>query len=561
MPNNAQTNRDRSNGNDQVSRFVGAVRGKLGLRVAAAATVWSLVVASAAAIGVGCVYVAQGYAVDWQWYAAAAGAGALAAGIAWMVRRPSLDDAAQTADRQFGLQDALVSLLHFRRDGKQGGFFDLQEQQTANRVVSLDTATIGWLPRLRPTLLGLTLAAVAIGLGMIGPSEAVQQQLALEEATLASTDENNRRLKELIDELNEQTDDPLEREMIEPDKLREMVDALGKTKDQKEALRQYAKLEQELKKQLSKLTQKKDEHLMQQAAEKLAEARETKPLAEKLNAKKYAPAAKDLEQLKPDSAKPLTEQQKQLARLRAASKRMAAAVRNQRGRTASGSPSQSAKAGESAKSGGTAQAGKSGSAAGSGGSGGGELGKAIEDLEGSLAEWDDALQEADRQMKIDGECDSECQGRCNACENAALADLDKLAKYLNRMQLKRDAQKKLASLCKACSQCQGGLCQSPYSSKMNGRGIGASSNSAERDERDELVDNGQTEALKGIKGRGPSQTAVETADEGTGVSSRGAVARRREFQKQYESFVSREDVPEEVRSGVKRYFEAIHEGE
>ncbi|MEM6798509.1 MAG: hypothetical protein AAF589_03255, partial [Planctomycetota bacterium] len=359
-------------------------------------------------------------------------------------------------------------------------------------------------------------------------------------------------------ELNEQAADPLEREMIEPDKLREMVEALEQTKDQKEALRQYAKLEQMLNKKRNQLQQKKDEHLLNEAAKELEKARETKPLAEQLKTKKFDKAAKKLEDMKPGAAKELTEQQKQLAKLRAASKRMAAAVRNQRGRNSSGNPSNSAKSGQSAKASSSAQNGKSGSASGSGGSGGGELGKAIEDLEQSLDEWDESLEEAMLQEAKDGECDSESLSKCQSCQKCASDDLDRLSKYLKKMAVKKRACDKLGKLCKKCSECQS-MCNSMCMSPKNGRGVGASTNLAQRDVREELEDNGMTESLKGIKGQGPSQTAVETADEGTGVSTTAAVAKNREFRSQVESFVSREDVPEEVRSGVKQYFEAIHQ--
>jgi hypothetical protein len=84
-------------------------------------------------------------------------------------------------------------------------------------------------------------------------------------------------------------------------------------------------------------------------------------------------------------------------------------------------------------------------------------------------------------------------------------------------------------------------------------------NTARRDERDDLVDNGQTTQLKGTKGQGPSLTTVETAEDGSGVSTRRAVDRQRTFQRQFESFVAREDIPDEVKDGVKQYFQVIHQ--
>jgi len=95
--------------------------------------------------------------------------------------------------------------------------------------------------------------------------------------------------------------------------------------------------------------------------------------------------------------------------------------------------------------------------------------------------------------------------------------------------------------------------------KAGGKKPGTGTVESRRDQTDELVDNGQTTQLKGIKGTGPSLTTIEAAEDGSGTSTRKGEARQREFKRQYESFVSREDVPEQVKSGVKRYFEVIHE--
>ena len=186
--------------------------------------------------------------------------------------------------------------------------------------------------------------------------------------------------------------------------------------------------------------------------------------------------------------------------------------------------------------------------------------QAIEQLAESLSEWDEALDKAAQQAKREGQCDAETEGECQACSNCAASDLDKLNKYLKKMAVKRKASQKLSKLCKACSQCQGSLSQCACNSpNAGGKKAGWGSNTARRDVEEELTDNGQTTALTGIKGEGPSLTKIESADEGTGTSTRKAVERERKFQRQYESFVSREDVPNEVKTGVKRYFQLIHQ--
>ena len=82
-----------------------------------------------------------------------------------------------------------------------------------------------------------------------------------------------------------------------------------------------------------------------------------------------------------------------------------------------------------------------------------------------------------------------------------------------------------------------------------------------RSEQDALVDNGQHTRLKGQKGAGPSLVSVESADEGSGVSSIQHTAVQRSFERQVESFVEHEDVPDDVKRGVRTYFEQIHRAE
>ncbi|TWT90193.1 hypothetical protein Mal64_05770 [Pseudobythopirellula maris] len=545
---------------DQIEAFLRLVGRRLNMRRLAATAVWAVIAASLVLLVAGASYIARGHAFDLRWYGAAALAAGAATLLAWVVRLARRESSARFADRHFGLKDALVSSLHFARDGKREGFYTLQQEQTAQRVAGLDAEAIDWRPSQRPLAAACCLAVLAIAPALPPTSQTVLDRIALEEQTLELSERSNQELKELVRELNEQVADPLEREMIEPDKLREMVESLEKTSDQKAALRQYARLEKQIQEQLTKLSQRRDEQLMSEAAVELAKDRATRPLAEELAKKKYDASAEHLEQMKPTKTPKLSEQQKEVARLEAAAKRMAAAVRNQRGRGASGGSSPSSKSGESAGASGSSS-GKGGSADGSGGSGGGAMGDAIEDLEASLSKWSESLREASRQEKQHGKCDAKTAGECKECRSKSLSDLNSLKKCLTRMAIKKKACDKLGGLCKACSRCQGGMCQGAMcqSPKAGGKKAGTGSNLALRNERDTLLDNGQTETLKGVKsGDGPSQTTVETAEEGTGVSGRAAVAQRREFRRQFESFVSREDVPEELRTGVKEYFESIH---
>ncbi len=521
-----------------IDRFLARVRRRLNLRTTTKSAVAVLLAASAVMLVVALVYVVQGYAVDRRWYLVVACLSAVALPTMWLARRVRGKPAAEFADRFFGLQDGLVSWLSFTRKQRVDGFYALQAEQTETRVRELDPQQIDWRPSRGLTLLAVALAVAAIGIAWKKPSAAVAERLAFEQSMLTETERINEELEALTEDLDKQVEDAQERELLEPEKLRKMVEQLKATRDQKEALRQYARLERQLNETRTRLQQRRDEHLLKEVARELEKSRETKRLAKKLSQKKYGEAAKELKQAAPDAKKKLSEQQKELAKLRAASKRMAATAR--------------------ASSAGSSSNGSDGSGEGSGNSSAGELSDAMQELDKALQQWDEALSEAVRQEEATGKCDSKSQGECSACQKAANKKLSDLAKYLRRMQIKRDALAKLNKLCKACSQCQGGLCNGP---KPGGKKPGWATNTARRDERDVLLDNGQTETLQGIKRDGPSVKTVEAAEDGSGTASQGGESKARSYQRQYESFISREDVPEEVKSGVKSYFQAIHQVE
>jgi hypothetical protein len=543
------------NSDNSINQFVQAVREQQSKQVLARVAAWSLLAASTVMLVIALCFVLQGYAVDRRWYTIVAVLGACATGIGWLVGRKNEEQAARLADAHFGLHDTLVSWLHFSRRRQTDGFYALQAEQAAAMVDRLDAQQIDWRPPRVPARAGALLAAVAIALAWKQPSAAVAQRLALEATVAQQTETINEELKELVDELKQSTNAE-EQKLIEPDKLREIVEELATTRDQKEALRQYARLENKLNETRAKLQQRQEEHLMQQAATELEKSRETKPLGEKLAQKKYDEAAQELEQSRPDARKSLTEQKKELAKLKAAGQRMAAATKS------AGRSSSAGAAGESSQNKSSSSAssskGGSGSASGANGTSGGELENAIQEFDSAVEQWDEALAEASRQEKSDGKCDDQTASQCAACQQKATDKLGKLGSHMRKMAVKRAASEKMCQLCNACSQCQSGLCQG---NKPGGKKAGWGTDDSRRNERDELVDNGQTQVLQGIKGDGPSQTSVEAAEDGSGVSRRSSAAPQRAYRRQYESFVSREDVPEQVKSGVRNYFESIHQTE
>ena len=555
----------------RVDQFVTQVRAKLNRNL-----LWSVLAANAA-IAAGSVvfcglwFVWQGYAVPRPLYLFASVVCLMGIAVAWGIRRISVTDASHFADEFFGLQDAVTTCRNFAAKAKVGGYYELQAAQAEDRVTGLSAKMIPTAVPVRMLSLALVLSAAAGLMAFKTNSPAIEEELARQHAVLEGTESMNQELAELVDKLEEELEDEEERKLVEPNKLREWVDELKQTDDQKEALRQYAKLEQKMQKAATKLQQKRDEQYLERAAKELDKGRETKQLAKTLEQKKYAAAAQELEKLKPHENKPLSEQRKQLAKLKAAAKRMAAAAKQQPQKNRqSAFPRQSLSQQLSQNSGkqnnqpakskpsqdSNPQLGPDGEPSNS-------IQQLVQELQESVEDLDQQLAKAERQAQQMGECDEKMLGQCQACSNAAQKSLGKLGRKLGRMSMKQKLAAKLANLCKACSQCQSqcaGLCQSS-SPNAGGKQAGWGSSDTRRNEQEALVDNGQYTELKGIKGAGPSVTAVEAAEDGSGVSTARRVAVSRSFEHQVESFVEREDVPDDVKSGVRKYFEMIHQSE
>ena len=357
--------------------------------------------------------------------------------------------------------------------------------------------------------------------------------------TLAMTEATNREIKELLDELEQAVDDENEKLLLEPDKLRQWVDELKETTDLHEAKRQYAKMEMKLNRAYDALEQRKDEQLLDEAAKELRKDFDSQELGKKLEHKKYKRAAEELEDLEPGDKndqkidpKKLSETRKELAKLKAATKRMAAAARNTQGDGESGD-------GEDAEDSEDEN----------------DLADLIEDLEEATEEYDESLEEIELREGTDDQDLEGDEDELDKYSEAMRSKLDDLGEHLKKMASRRKARSKLRKLSKRFSQAQ----SSNPSKRRGGKKAGEGSEDSNRQQRDERVDNGQNTKLKGIKGKGPSLTQIQAADDGDGVSRIRAKATKREFKQQFESFVDREDIPDDLRTGVKNYFTNIHD--
>ncbi len=481
----------------------------------------------------------------------------------WQLRKMSHAAAVAESDHFFGLKDAITSARHLAATAPEDPATELQWNWLAPRLKDCRPETITAPFPKRMAWLSLVMTGLATWLCLQPPSPAIAAAQREAAETQSRIVESKEQLEQLIEALEKDIVAPEDKEALKMDEFRKMVKSIDEHGDRAEAARQFARIEQKVRDSSRALDQKRDEETVKLAAAELAKAEQTdaRQLGKKLDAKELKEAAEQLEKLaakkleakdlKDPAAKKekLTEAKEEVAKMRAISKRLAAA-----GKQRQGARQAQAGKGEGQQGQGEGTAGEG--AAGQMAEGKGEEGKPLEDL---MAELDDAAAEMEKDLEeMENDPDAEMSDEPMEKANGALG---KLGKHLKGMNGKRMAKSKLDQLRNGLAQAQSfsqgqsqmlGLAQG-----QGGKEPGTGSSWSERKEKDDSQKNGQLAELKGQHGDGPSLSAVEEAESGTGVSGRRGEAKQREFARQVESFVQRDDVPESLKLGVRNYFEGL----
>ncbi len=543
-----------------VDSFLNSVRRRMNRNRACRSVLWAAVVGGGTLLTVASIYVYNGYEVPRYWYAVAGGA-SLVGGIAGAIaRRASVEEASEFADGFFGLKDTIVSRRRFEAEHREGGYYDLQAHATEELVRPLRAERV---PFVWPQKLGAAACILVMACGLTAfkaTDQRILDKQREEMITQSKLEEMKKQLEEMVEELSKSADDE-EKAVLDPEKLKEFVKELGSTKDLAEAMKQMAKLEQKLDKAAAALEQKRNEQLMKKVGEELAkeEDPQARELAKKLKLEQFKEAMKDLEKMKPENLddKKISEKRKEAAKLKAAAKRMAAAARAQKSKLSKKNNKDESGAKEDPNS--KEKMVSKENAENQEQEEEEDMAEDLEKLEMEADEYDAEMEEMENMEKL-GKLDPSKMGKAG---EKIKGRLDKIGKGLSKMATKRAAKLKLQGMGKMAGKGQSylqGMSGSPFSNPGGKKpGNGTVENS--RDQKDELKDNGQTTQLKGQKGQGPSITKVEDAEDGTGVSHRKGEAKERNFKMQFESFVQREDVPEDVKDGVKQYFESLHSAE
>lgn len=530
-----------------LASFLDAVRRRLDRGVASRIGARCLL----AAAGTGLVWAVSwrifGYAAPRIGYAVATGTALLAFAIALMASRRNATDAALAADETFGLKDGLLSWLGFRAKGGDGEVYQLQEKMLVAKVSSLDPAGVPLVHPKRSYGLGLLLAVIAGGLALLPHSQAVRDRLAREQMTAERSAEVKKQVEEAVEELIKDLGEE-ERKVLDPAKLRELAKQLAETKDQREAEKQIAKFEQELAKAMQGLEARQDEAVLKLSAEELAKSAlaDARQLGKQLDAKDFEKAKQELGEMKPEAKNKMTSEEleqlkKNAAKAKEMAKRMADGAR-QRNFGKTPKPGDKMDGEQMQMNQGNQQ----------------PLQEMLEDMDADARQLGAKLEQ--------GEFDPDAEAMAMKLGEK----MDKLGDRMGLLGARQKAKDKLgklrAGMGDARQFAQGqtqmlGLARSmSQSPDAGGKQAGSGSVESRRNERDELKDNNNLAQLKGNpNAEGPSSNSVESAESGTGIAGRAAVDKQREFRRQMESLVRRDDIPEELKLGVREYFERVHE--
>lgn len=506
------------------------------------------------------IYVIRGFSVPVIIPSVIAALGIITTIALYLTKRMDNHAAVIEADHFFDLKDGITTARHLAVHAPDEPTTILQWNWLSPKLPNCDPRAIS---QPFPVKLGgaaTILAAIAITLCLLPPSDAVRAEQELAELTRERVAESKQELEKLIEELEKDIVGEDGDENIDMDEFRKMVKAIDETGDRAEAARQFARIERKVRDATRGLDQKRDEETLKLAAKELQKSDDTeaRKIGKKLDEKELKEAAELLEKLAPQKIDPkdlkkgeaqkqekLDEAKKDLAKMRAATKRLAAA----------GKQRQAARQAQGGGAGENAQGGE-----GEGAEGEGEAkgeGKPLEDM---LAELDAAAEEMEKDLEeMEFDPDAEWDEDAEENEGEMMKMKGQLGQHLKKMQGKAQAKSKMDALRDALAQAQANA-QGQGQSQMQGPGgkeAGKGSSWSERKEKDDSQKNGALAELKGQHGEGPSLSAVEDAEAGTGVSSRKGSAKERDFNRQMESFVQRNDVPESLKLGVRNYFENL----
>ena len=315
-----------------LQNFLQQVARRLNLDTSVKALTIAALVFSGITLASGVVYLIKGYAIPWYVFICSIIIGLGAAGVLIIKKWSNKKHAAYFADKHFNLKNGITTTLHLA-DSKNTTLHSLQEKWTTQKITQCKPSQIPFSYSKRLAAIALLLTAGASSIAFIPTSQTILNIQAEEALTLDRSQEAIDELKKVVEHMDKDLSDE-ERKEIDLNAIKKEVNKLEATGNRKEAVRQFARLEQKTRKMSKELEQKRDEEALKKSIKNLKKSpkQEAKKLAKQLEEKDFKEAVKSLKKLTPkkpstksDKKEQLKEIKAQVEKLRAISNQLAAA--------------------------------------------------------------------------------------------------------------------------------------------------------------------------------------------------------------------------------------------
>lgn len=512
----------------QIHNFITAVKRRLNFRLALKELINSLLLMFAGMLLVCMFFIPRGYKVELEYFIFPAGIALLFFLIRYFCQRYDYMRAAEYADRHFILNEALVSVIDFKRKGEENGFHKLHLARTENKCAEQDPRlikiTVPWFNVLVSSLLFLLVGVLSI----MDDSPEITARRNRRDMTRRLTTEINEQLKKEFENIQKQLT-PEEQKIAKQAELEKYLQRLETRENLKDAMRQYARLERQIERISQSEQVSRNEKLLREIARQLMRSRDTRRMGEMFDRGQYKNAANELKKYKseePEENNKFNQLKKSMNAMREASENL------------SGNDSQ--------------------------------LKQDIKELEKAMEKLEKAMRQAGRDGKDCRKCSN-----CNSLNKDMNKKLNKLADSLSRQQTAKDFMAKMQQLRNAMRAAQNKMCKQGNGMKPGGMGnkpgngnnpgqgpgIGSAAAGNFNNEKSGDDNSGFLSRVEGMKGDGLTSRKVESALDGSAVSRRGRKILDTEFKYRMEEFINRGDVPDSMKSGVKKYFSTIHENQ
>lgn len=433
-----------------------------------------------------------------------------------MIKRYNRVNAAKFADEFFDFKEGLLTALTLNHEAGRKPIHDLQRDHTIDKIQHAKITSIRLAMPKKLMLSSLILFSFTAWLASFDDAPQIAQEKKLIRETLEQTKQINKELEKKINELEKEMNEE-EVALLEKSKLKEMIKDLKESKQQKEALRNYARIEKKIRELKKNQSIQKDEQYLALLADQLLEGPSNQSMGKKLSSRKYKEASEELKKmrLKKDSFKELNKDI--VKKLSDMGKCMSNSLSSFSGQNSSFSRDSAS-------------------------------------ISESMQRMNQLCRQSEKELLKKGELGKACKSGIKKECKQINQNLNSMCDKLNQLQCKKDFAKKLDKMSRFLSQCQSQVaCNKP--GLKAGQGTQLSKNEMKTPE----LEAGQKSQIEAQKGEGRSQRSVEAASSGGGATSRVSQKKDVKYRHTMESLIKRDDIPENLKVGVKNYFTTIHQ--